>query len=134
MPPVAAVDPRVIYNQAVDDYKAGKYPNATSELQQYISLKPNDASALSLLGYLQLKAGKDEEALVNLKLAVKLDPADYAPEIIWATPCLESTITTGRSISSRRSWTGNRAIRSRKAIWQARMRRQVSTRTPHHST
>jgi len=75
-PPVAASDPRVTYNKAVADYKASRFDDAIAELKSYVKSNPKDGQAYGLLGYLELKNGKDQDALNDLKLASKLNPTD----------------------------------------------------------
>jgi Flp pilus assembly protein TadD len=73
-----AVSPATtLFGQAASDYQAGRLDKAATELRSYIALKPSDAIARGLLGYLELKSGGDiDRATADLVAAVKLDPKD----------------------------------------------------------
>ena len=69
-------DDTLKYNTAVDDFNAGKLPQATEEIKDYLKGVPKDPAAHRLLANVYLKQNRVADAIPEMEQVVKLDPKD----------------------------------------------------------
>jgi tetratricopeptide (TPR) repeat protein len=72
-------NPFFIYQELIKvEYNIGKYAEAEASWKEMMAKFPDERTAklLVLLGQIQAKAGKDDEATATLREALKLEPAD----------------------------------------------------------
>jgi hypothetical protein len=71
--PTSAIDPEVIYRSALDDMKAGRYPEACPKFAEARRLQPDSRSALQGLALCYDKSGKTASAWAKYRqLSVEL--------------------------------------------------------------
>ena len=66
------------FNQAVDDYNAKRYGQATSELKEYLKKDPRNIEAHKMLADSYLHQNKVAEAVPEMEAVVRLAPKDAA--------------------------------------------------------
>ncbi|MDQ2687174.1 MAG: tetratricopeptide repeat protein, partial [Armatimonadota bacterium] len=62
--------------QAIADFKANKLAESAAGLQALEKKSPSNVTAHSLLGYIYLKQGKNDQAVAEMETVVKLAPGD----------------------------------------------------------
>jgi Tfp pilus assembly protein PilF len=81
MPAGAALDSNTMLNQGINDYNAGKYPEAIAKFEQVVAAKPDFADAYYYRGLAQLASGKTVEAKADFEKVLALDPnGEHAAE------------------------------------------------------
>jgi TolB-like protein/Tfp pilus assembly protein PilF len=72
-------DPEVMRSQGTYAYYAYRdYARATAVYEQIARLQPNDPTVFESIGLIQRRQGRDAEALINLRRAAELDPANVS--------------------------------------------------------
>jgi Tfp pilus assembly protein PilF len=81
---------RKLYEQGVDEARAGDAQKAADSLKDAVALYPNFPLALNELGVQYLKLGQTKKALDTLKEAVRLSPDAYGPRLNLGIALLEA--------------------------------------------
>lgn len=64
-------------DQAMNDFKAGKYPEAAAGFQALVDRAPNYDYGYFMLGLSYFKLGKNDDAIVNINKAIELNPDKF---------------------------------------------------------
>ena len=80
---------RKLYEQGVDEARAGDTQKAADSLKDAVALYPNFPLALNELGVQYLKLGQTKKAIDMLKEAVRLSPEAYGPRLNLGIALLE---------------------------------------------
>ena len=67
-------NPEALYNLGRAQYFAGNFGSAEKSLKTYLSKRPRDAGAISVLGLTQRAVGKRHDAVVCFRRALELSP------------------------------------------------------------
>lgn len=81
---------RKLFEQGVDEARAGDTQKAADSLKDAIALYPNFPLALNELGVQYLKLGQTKKAVDTLKEAVRLSPDAYGPRLNLGIALLEA--------------------------------------------
>ncbi|HJT66342.1 MAG TPA: tetratricopeptide repeat protein [Pyrinomonadaceae bacterium] len=81
---------RKLYEQGVDEARAGDTQKAADSLKDAVALYPNFPLALNELGVQYLKLGQTKKAVDTLKEAVRLSPDAYGPRLNLGIALLEA--------------------------------------------
>ena len=77
--PTAAV--QRIFDQALQDHKAGRLADAEARYHQVIALQPDHAGAHHLLGLIAHQVGRHDRAVDWIRQAIVLNPKDPAAHL-----------------------------------------------------
>ncbi|HEY3579929.1 MAG TPA: tetratricopeptide repeat protein [Pyrinomonadaceae bacterium] len=81
---------RKLFEQGVDEARAGETQKAADSLKDAVALYPNFPLALNELGVQYLKLGQTKKAIDTLKEAVRLSPDAYGPRLNLGIALLEA--------------------------------------------
>src|ERR1051326_7120339 len=81
---------RKLFEQGVDEARAGDTQKAADSLKDAVALYPNFPLALNELGVQYLKLGQTKKAIDTLKEAVRLSPEAYGPRLNLGIALLEA--------------------------------------------